>query len=62
MLDKKKAVVCFLLTTSAINKKRKSKMWSKKWYLKRNISCDANLSNEFLETEVEVECLEMKPS
>jgi predicted AlkP superfamily phosphohydrolase/phosphomutase len=28
-------------------------MWSKKWYLKRNISCDANLLNELLETDVE---------
>jgi hypothetical protein len=27
-------------------------MWSKKWYLKRNISCDAHLLNELLETEV----------
>jgi len=27
-------------------------MWSKKWYLKRNISCDANLLNELLETDV----------
>ena len=27
------------------NKKRKRKMWSKKWYLKRNISCDAHLLN-----------------
>jgi hypothetical protein len=26
-------------------------MWSKKWYLKRNISCDAHLLNEFLETD-----------
>jgi hypothetical protein len=25
-------------------KKRKRKMWSKKWYLKRNISCDGRLS------------------
>jgi len=34
------------------NKKRNCKMWSKKWYLKRNISCDAHLLNELLETEV----------
>jgi cobalamin biosynthesis protein CbiD len=27
-------------------------MWSKKWYLKRNISCDAYLLNELLETDV----------
>jgi hypothetical protein len=37
-------------------------MWSKKWYLKRNISCDVHLLNELLETDVEVECLEMMPS
>ena len=53
VVDKDKAVVCCLLATSAITlsekKKRKRKMCSKKWYLKRNISCDADLSNEFLE-------------
>jgi len=27
-------------------------MWSKKWYLKRNISCGADLLNELLETDV----------
>jgi hypothetical protein len=27
-------------------------MWSKKWYLKRNISCNAHLLNELLETDV----------
>ena len=27
-------------------------MCSKKWYLKRNISCDAHLPNELLETDV----------
>jgi len=27
-------------------------MWSKKWYLKRNISCDAYMLNELLETDV----------
>ena len=56
MVDKNKAVVCCLLATSTImlseKKKRKSKIWSKKWYLKRNISCDAHLLNELLETEV----------
>ena len=55
-LGKNKAVVCCLLATSAIilseKKKRKRKMWSKKWCLKRNISCDAHLLNELLETEV----------
>jgi hypothetical protein len=56
MMDKNKAVVCSLLATSAKilseKKKRKLKMWSKKWYLKRNISCDAHLLNELLETDV----------
>jgi hypothetical protein len=55
MVDKNKAVFCCLLTTSAIiseKKKRKRKMWSKKWYLKRNMSCDAHLLNELLETDV----------
>ena len=55
--DKNKAVVCCLLATSAImlseKKKRKSvKFWSKKLYLKRDISCDADLLNELLETDV----------
>ena len=56
MVDKNKAVVCCLLKTSAIilseRKKIKRKMWSKKWYLIRNISCDAHLLNELLETYV----------
>ena len=56
MVDKNKAVVCCLLATSAImltqEKKRKRKMWNKKWYLKRNISRDAHLLNELLETDV----------
>ena len=56
MVDKNKAVVCCLLATSAImlseKKKRKCKMLSKKWYLKRNVSCDAHLQNELLETDV----------
>ena len=56
MVNKNKAVVCCLLATSAImlseKKKRKRKMWSKKWYLKENISCDAHLLNELLETDV----------
>jgi len=42
MVDKNKAVVCCLLATSAImlseKRKRKRKMWSKKWYLKRNVT------------------------
>jgi len=56
MVDKSKAVVCCLLATSAImlsaKKKRKRKMCSKKWHLKRNISCDVHLLNELLETDV----------
>jgi hypothetical protein len=56
MVYKNRAVVCCLLVTSAITlsekRKRKRKMWSKKWYLKRNISCDAHLRNELLETDV----------
>jgi hypothetical protein len=57
MVDKNKAVVRCLLATSAImlseKKKRKCKMWSKKWYFKRNISCVAHLFNELLEMDVE---------
>jgi hypothetical protein len=53
MVDKIKAAVCGLLAASAImlseNKKRKRKMWSKEWYLKRNISCYADLLNDWLE-------------
>jgi len=56
VVDKNMAVVCCLLATSAImlseKKKRKRKMWCKMWYLKRNISCDAHLLNELLETDV----------
>ena len=56
MVDKSKAVVCCLLATSAImlseKYKRKPKVWNKKWYLERNISCDAHLLNELLETDV----------
>ena len=56
MVDKNKTSVCFLLATSAIilseKKKRKLKMWSKKWYLKRNISCDVHLLNEMVETDL----------
>jgi hypothetical protein len=45
-------------------KKRKRKMWSKKWYLKINISCNAHGLNELLETNIEDYinlCLEMMP-
>jgi hypothetical protein len=56
MVDKNKAVVCCLLATLAImlskKKRRKHKMWSKEWYLKRNMSCYAHLLNELLETDV----------
>jgi hypothetical protein len=45
-----------LLATSVImlseKKIRKRKMCSKKWYLKRNISCDVHLLNELIETDV----------
>jgi hypothetical protein len=56
VVDKNKAIVCYLLATSVImlseKKKRKRKMWRKKWYLNRNISCDAHLLNDLLETNV----------
>jgi hypothetical protein len=32
-------------------KKRKRKMWNKKWCLKRDISCDAHLLNELIKTD-----------
>jgi hypothetical protein len=55
MVDKNKTVVCCLLATSDVmlseKKKRKRKMCNKKWYLKNNISCDAHLLNELLETD-----------
>jgi hypothetical protein len=56
VVDKNRAVVCCLLATSAImlsgKKERKRKLCSKKWYLERNISCDGQLLNELLETDV----------
>ena len=56
MVDKTKVLVCSLLATSILmlseKKKRERKMWSKKWYLKRNVSCNAHLLNELLETNV----------
>jgi hypothetical protein len=56
MVDTNKALVCCLLAALATmlseKKKIKRKMWGKKWYLKRNISCDAHLLNELLETDV----------
>jgi hypothetical protein len=66
VVDKNKAEVSCLLATSALmfseKKKRKRKIWSKKWCLKRNISRDVHLLNELLETDVDIECLEMMPS
>jgi hypothetical protein len=54
MVDKNKAVICCLLATPVImlseKKKRKRKMWSKKCYLKSNISCDVHLLNALIET------------
>ena len=56
MVDENTAIVFCLLATSAVilseKEKRKRKMCSKKWYLRRNISCDAHLLNELLETDV----------
>jgi hypothetical protein len=56
IVDKNKAVVCCLLARLAKmlseKKKRKHKMCSKKWYLKRNISRDTRLLNDLLETDV----------
>jgi hypothetical protein len=54
MVDKNKVVLCCLLATSAImlSKKRKGKMRSKKWYLKRNISCDVHLLNDLIAKDV----------
>ena len=52
MVGKNKAVVCCLLATSAIMLSEKKKSKRKTWYLKRNISCDAHLLNELLETDV----------
>jgi len=55
-VDKNKAVDCCLLATSALmlseKKKSKREMWSKKWHLKMNISCNAHLLNELLEADV----------
>jgi len=56
IVDKNRAVGCCLLATLTImfseKKERNRKTWCKKWYLKRNISCDAHLLNELLETDV----------
>jgi hypothetical protein len=61
VVDNNKAVVCCLLATSAkmlSETQKKCKMWSKKWYLNRNILCSAQLFYSFWK----VECLEMMPS
>jgi hypothetical protein len=56
MVDKKEG--CRLLFASHIGHNvirkdgKKRKMWSKKWHLGRNISCDVHLLNELLETDV----------
>ena len=56
IVDKNRAVGCCLLATLTImfseKKERNRKTWCKKWYLKRNISCDAHLLNELLQTDV----------
>jgi proteasome lid subunit RPN8/RPN11 len=59
MVDKNEAVVLLFASHIGHNplmlseeKKRKRKMWSKKWYLKWNISCDAHLLNELLKMVV----------
>jgi hypothetical protein len=55
MVDKNKVVCCLLATLAIIlteKRKIKLKIWGKKWYLKRNVSCDAHLLNELLETDV----------
>jgi len=61
MVDKNKVAVCCLLAISAVmlseKKKRKRKMRSKKWYLKRNLSCDEHMFYSFWK----VECLKMMP-
>jgi hypothetical protein len=66
MVYKSKDFVCCLLAASTIMfsewKKRKLQMWSRKWYLRWNISCDVYLLSELPETDVEFECLEMMPS
>jgi hypothetical protein len=66
VVDKNKADVRCLLATSATmvseKRKRKRKIYGKKWYMKRNILCAGHLLNELLETEDEAQCLEMLPS
>jgi hypothetical protein len=52
IVDKNKALVCCLLGISAIMLSEKKKKKRKMWYLKRNISCDAHLLNQLLETDV----------
>jgi hypothetical protein len=52
MVDKNKASFASHIGHNVIRKEKKRKMWSKNWYLKRNISCDAHLLNELLEKDV----------
>jgi hypothetical protein len=63
VVGKNRAVVCCLLATSAIMlsgmEKSKRKMCSKKWHLERDISRDVHLLSGLIETDGEVECLEM---
>ena len=51
---KKGCRLLFVATSATMlsENKKKRRMWSKKWYLKRNISCGAHLLNELLETDV----------
>ena len=55
MVNKNKALVFCLQATSPVmlseKKKRKRKMWSKKWYLETNVM-RCSLLNELLETDV----------
>jgi hypothetical protein len=53
MVDENKVVVCCFLATSSLmiseKKKIKRKIWSKKWYLKSNISRDTEKNVGFLD-------------
>jgi hypothetical protein len=66
MVDKNRAVVCCLLATSNImlteKKKRKRKMWSKKCYLKRNVTCAALCWINCYKRMLKLYCLEVMPS
>jgi hypothetical protein len=47
------AVVVSLVTDKPTTNKRKHNMWNRKWYFKRNITCDAHLLNELPKTDFE---------